>query len=104
MGEAGIRSQAANIFTNAAVYIRRYGWQKTGMGLYGQPRCSMGALASAYRKQKWDRELATLMYRELYKELDGISLTQFNYQHNDSEKVVHLFESIAAKLRQPILQ
>lgn len=85
------------IFLRAADYIRRYGWQRSGMGLYGQPRCSMGALASAHREPKWDTRLSALMYRELKEELDGISLTQFNYRHEGKE-VAHLFERIAARL------
>jgi hypothetical protein len=99
MSENSIRVQAAMIFLRAASYIRTYGWQKTGMGLYGQPRCSMGALASASHEQKWDEDLSSLMYSELREQLDGISLTQFNYRHNDGEKVARLFESVAAKLR-----
>lgn len=99
MKEAGVRAQAAQIFLNAAAYIRSYGWQKTGMGLYGQPRCSMGALASAHYEQEWNQNLSALMYRELGKELNGISLTQFNYRHNDGETVARLFESVAIKLQ-----
>lgn len=98
MKEAGIRQQAADIFVRAATYIRTYGWQKTGMGLYGQPRCSMGALASAHSDQKWDRNLSRLMYEELREELGGTSLTQFNYRYDDGEKVARLFETVADKL------
>lgn len=89
---------AARIFMDAAAYIRTYGWQKTGMGIYGQPRCSMGALASAHSEQKWDQDLSALMYRELKAELRGLSLTQFNYRYEDGEKVALLFETVAAKL------
>lgn len=92
---------AARIFMDAAAYIRTYGWQKTGMGIYGQPRCSMGALASAHREQKWDRNLSALMYRELKAELHGLSLTQFNYRYDDGEKVARLFESVAMRLLRP---
>jgi len=98
MEKTGIKAQAAQIFLNAAAYIRIYGWQKTGMGLYGQPRCSMGALASA-QGGKWDQDVSSLMYSKLHEELDGISLTQFNYRYNDGEKVARLFESVAAKLQ-----
>lgn len=99
MKEAGLRSQAAEVFLRAAAYVRKYGWQRSGMGLHGQPRCSMGALASAHRERVWDRDLSALMYNELREELNGISLTQFNYRHNDGEKVAELYERTAAKLR-----
>jgi hypothetical protein len=97
MGETGTRVQAAKIFLKAASYIRTYGWQKTGMGIYGQPRCSMGALASA-QSGTWDKDVSALMYRELRGELRGVSLTQFNY-HHDGEQVARLFEKVAAKLQ-----
>ena len=91
--------QAASIFEEAAAYIRRYGWQVTGMSRHGQPRCSMGALASAHFEETWDKNLAKFMYKELYKELHGISLTHFNYKFRDGEKVAQLYEKIALKLR-----
>lgn len=99
MKDAGVRSQAAEIFLNAAAYIRTYGWQKTGMGVYGQPRCSMGALASAYHEHTWNKNISILMYDELREALNGTSLTQFNYRHNDGERVARLFESVADNLQ-----
>ena len=90
-------TQAAKIFERAAKYIRNYGWQVSGMSQHGKARCSMGALASAHPQQAWDEHLSRLMYRELYKELDGISLTKFNYKHRDGEKVAQLFERLAKK-------
>jgi len=102
MKETRLRVQAAGIFLKAAAYIRTYGWQRSGMGLYGQPRCSMGALASAHIERKWDGELSDLMYKELREELHGISLTQFNYRH-DGEQVARLFERVARRLRRPAL-
>jgi hypothetical protein len=99
MDEVKTRLRAARIFLRAAAYIRTHGWRKEGMGTDGAPRCSMGALASAYRKQKWDEHLSRIMYKTLYQELDGLSLTQFNYQHNNGEKVAELFERVAAKLQ-----
>ncbi len=101
MKDTGSRTRAADILLRAAAYIRQYGWQKTGMGLYGQPRCSMGALASA-QGGKWDQDVSSLMYSELREELDGISLTQFNYSH-DGEQVARLFEDIAFRLHFPAL-
>lgn len=99
MSEGKTTALAAAIFLKAAAYIRTYGWQKEGMGFYGAPRCSMGALASAYPKQRWDERLSRLMYRTLYDELGGISLTQFNYKYMDGEKVAELFEQVAIKLQ-----
>jgi hypothetical protein len=58
----------------------------------------MGALASAHPKTQWDNGLSRLMYQRLYKELNGISLTQFNYQYNNGEKVAQLYERVAASL------
>lgn len=58
----------------------------------------MGALASAHREKIWDKKLAELMYEELYEELGGLSLTDFNYLYNDGEKVACLFERVAANL------
>jgi hypothetical protein len=98
MNQGKLPAQGATIFRSAASYIRTYGWQKDGMGRHGQARCSMGALASAYPERKWDKNLAVLMYRTLYKELNGLSLTQFNYKYEDGEKVAQLFERVATKL------
>jgi hypothetical protein len=93
-----IEVQAADIFLKAADYIRNYGWQKEGMSENGKPRCSMGALASAYPIRKWDDPLSSLMYKALYDELDGMSLTQFNYRYRNGEKVAQLYEKVAKKL------
>ena len=95
MDKVVLRSQAAAIFKHAAAYIRAYGWQVTGMSRHGLPRCSMGALASAHRDKMWDKELAELMYSQLYEELDGLTLTEFNYRYNDGEKVAQLFDKVA---------
>jgi hypothetical protein len=93
-----IDAKAAEIFQKAASYIRKYGWQVEGMGQHGRPRCSMGALDSAYPKIEWDKNLAGRMYEVLYKELSGLSLTQFNSKYQSGEKVAQLFERAAAKL------
>lgn len=98
MDDGDIRRQAVTIFRGAATYIRQYGWQVSGMSRHGLPRCSMGALASAYHEKIWDKKLAELMYDELYKELNGMSLTEFNYMHKDGEKVAMLFDRVAEKL------
>ncbi len=90
--------RAANILEKAAAYIRNYGWQVSGMGEHGKPRCSMGALASAHPDKIWDEDLSELIYRELYEELDDIGLTEFNYKYQDGEKVAQLFEKVATKL------
>jgi len=100
MKEPGIAYQAASIFQEAAGYIREYGWQVTGMGEHGKPRCSMGALASAHQEKVWPHDLAELMYQKLYDELGGIGLTEFNYKYSDGEKVAQLFERVAVRLRQ----
>jgi hypothetical protein len=99
MSELQIRTLAATIFYKAAEYIRQHGWQVEGMSSHGQPRCSMGALASAYPEVKWDSRLASFMYATLYKELGGMSLTEFNHRHKDGEKVASLYEQVAAKLQ-----
>jgi len=91
--------QAADIFEAAAAYIREYGWQVTGMSQHGQPRCSMGALASAYPAKSWNPKLSGLMYQKLYQELGGIDLTEFNHKHRSGEEVAQLFERVAANLR-----
>lgn len=98
MKDSEIRVTAAKIYLKAADYITQYGWQKSGMGVDGEPRCSVGALASAYPKQKWNRDLATTMYKALYKELNGMTLTQFNYKFNDGSKVANLYERVARSL------
>ena len=91
--------RAAEIFLKAADYIRQYGWQKEGMGEYGRPRCSMGALDSALPRGQWDNKTARLTYKTLYKELDGLSLTQFNFKYQSGEKVAQLYERAARRLR-----
>lgn len=93
---------AANIYLRAATYIRTYGWQVEGMSADGLPRCSMGALASAYPKKEWDSRLSKIMYDTLYKELNGISLTEFNHKFKDGEKVAQLFEHVANKITQQL--
>lgn len=90
-------NQAKAVFLRAANYIRKNGWQVKGMGKNGGPRCSMGALASA-KRGKWDKNLAKLMYEQLYKELNGITLTEFNYLHKSGEEVARLFEATAKSL------
>jgi hypothetical protein len=99
MSEGQITAKATVIFLSAAGYIRRYGWQREGMGEEGQARCSMGALASAYPKISWEKSLARLMYETLYRELNGLSLTQFNSKYQDGEKVAKLYERAAARLQ-----
>jgi hypothetical protein len=98
MSERELKQRAAQIFLNAAEYIHKYGWQVSGMSKNGKPRCSMGALESAHSKPRWDKELATLMHDTLYKELNGIPLTQFNYKYKNGEKVAQLYEQTAANL------
>jgi hypothetical protein len=105
MDEEELKHKAAQIFINAAQYIRKSGWQVSGMGENGKPRCSMGALASANPDRKWDKNLAELMYESLYMELNGLSLTQFNYKYNNREKVARLYERTAhslAKMHAPM--
>lgn len=96
--------EAAAILFRAAEYIREYGWQVEGMASHGLPRCSMGALASAQPATKWDPRIAKLMYDTLYDELDGISLTTFNHLHQDGEKVIELFETVARRLQSRVLE
>lgn len=91
--------EAANIFRQAAVYIRRYGWQKEGMGQDGLPRCSMGAIESAGPpRTEWDPQMSKLMYDSLYEQLEGLSLTRFNSKHQNGEAVAQLYEKVAARL------
>lgn len=91
-------AQASDIFLKAAAYIRKYGWRVEGMSRHGQPRCSMGALASVGPSGKWDDNLSKLMYDKLYKELNGLSFTQFNHKFQNGEKVACLYENIAVKI------
>ncbi len=98
MSEPEIYKQAASIFGKAATYIRTYGWQVTGMSEHRQPRCSMGALASAHRAENWNKNLAKFMYEKLYDELGGLSLTEFNYKYRNGEKVAELFDKVAHKI------
>lgn len=68
------------------------------MGIYGQPRCSMGALASVYPDSS-EEKLPQLMYDKLYEELDGLSLTQYNHKFQSGEMVARLYERVARKLQ-----
>lgn len=92
--------QAAHIFLKAAEYIETYGWQVSGMGTHGKPRCSMGALASAHADTEWDPALARLMYTSLTNELNGIGLTEFNRRANSGADVARLFRTTAQSLLQ----
>jgi hypothetical protein len=98
MKRTTVQTQAARIFERAAAYIRMYGWQEEGMGEYGQPRCSMGALDSAKARGEWQPEVSKLAYRALNEELHGLSLTQYNHKFQDGEKVARLFERTAHHL------
>lgn len=98
MTESELSRQASFIFRRAASYIRRYGWRVSGMSRDGLPRCSMGALASAHKVSIWDKKLAKLMHQTLYEELDGLTLTEFNYKYNDGEMVARLFDHVATEL------
>lgn len=98
MSEVEARTLGATIFRRAAVYIRSYGWQEKGMNIHGQPRCSMGALSSAY-PGRWDANLADVMYGTLKKELRGLSLTQFNHRTRSGEAVARLYDRAADSLR-----
>jgi hypothetical protein len=98
MTERELNSHASVIFRRAASYIRKYGWRVAGMSRDGLPRCSMGALASAHKASIWDKELAALMYQTLYEELDGLTLTEFNYKYNDGEIIARLFDQVAVRL------
>jgi hypothetical protein len=98
MTERSLRAKAAQIFLKAASYIRNYGWQVEGMSEDGKPRCSMGALESAYQKEVWENDLSSLMYKSLYRQLNGISLTEFNHSMNDGVEVAKLFERTALTL------
>lgn len=91
-------TKAYLIFKKAASYIRNYGWQVSGMSEHGLPRCSMGALESAHDEKEWDQDLARLMYSRLYEELDGLTLTQFNFKYKNGEKVAQLFDRVANAL------
>lgn len=86
---------ATQIFRDAAKYIRTYGWQRKGMSEHGKPRCSMGALQSAYPMERWDQDMAVLMFATLYDELGGITLTQFNEKVKDGEEVAALYDHVA---------
>lgn len=97
MGDYEVQLQASSVFKKAAAYIRRYGWQEKGMGMYGGPRCSVGALNSA-KPGKWDKDLADIMYKSLRAELKGLSLTQFNHKTQSGQAVARLFERTALKL------
>jgi hypothetical protein len=98
MNDSELNLQAVTIFKKAALYIRTYGWQVTGMGTYGLPRCSMGALASAHETKKWNINLSKLMYRKLYEELNGLTLTEFNYKHSNGDSVAVLYECVASQM------
>ena len=98
MNKSATATQAAAIFSSAAAYIRKYGWQEEGMSVHGKPRCSMGALESAYPERKWDKDLASIMYEALYRKLNGVSLTQYNRRVRSGEKVAMLYENVATSL------
>ncbi len=89
---------ASTIFRKAATYIRKYGWQVSGMSQDGKPRCSMGALESASKGVVWNKSLGSLMYQTLYKELNGETLTEFNHRVRNGESVAELFEKVAILL------
>ena len=90
-----ICKKAASIYLKAADYVRTYGWQVKGMGKHGEPRCSMGALESAYPKAVWEKELSNVMYENLYETLGDISFSEFNLTVKSNNDVIKLFEKMA---------
>jgi hypothetical protein len=96
------RARAAIIFLDAASYIRQYGWQKEGMGDDSKPKYSEGALASSYSVQKWDYELSNLMFSELYKRLNNMTISNLNTYYNDRELVALLYEQVADSLAEKL--
>lgn len=97
MNEREARYEAARMFKQAAKYIRLFGWQEKGMGVYGEPRCSMGALNSV-RAGKWDTVISNIMFKQLNFELKGTSLTQYNHKVQNGESVARLFEKVASRI------
>lgn len=93
-----LKSRSAKIFRKAALYIRTYGWRVSGMSSHGKARCSMGALESAYSRDRWEPLLAVLMYDTLYDQLNGETLTEFNHRVQNGEAVAKLYERTAAVL------
>jgi|SRR5579862_2057579 len=98
MKRQDVHTQATQVFLDAANYIRKYGWQEKGMGQFGKRRCSMGAIASVYPK-KANPALPALMYETLYKELNGLNLTQYNHKFKNGDAVINLFERTALTLQ-----
>lgn len=98
MVEDSTRVKAATIFRRAAAYIRQYGWQKEGLSEDGKPRSSMGALASAYPKDTWEKDLSSLMYDSLNSELHGISLTEYDHKVRNGLAIAKLFERTASSI------
>ena len=91
------RFEAARLFKLAAKYIRLFGWQEKGMGIYGQPRCSMGTLNSA-QVGKWNTDVSKIMFSQLNNELNGMSLTQYNHKVQNGESVARLFEKTGSTI------
>lgn len=98
MVEERTRVKAARIFRNAAAYIRKYGWRVEDMSEDGKPRSTMGALASAYPKKTWEKDLSSIMYDSLNSELHGISLTEYNHKVRNGRAIAKLFERTASTL------
>jgi len=86
---------ASSIFLKAVGYVRTYGWQVVGMAEHGQPRCSMGALASAHPEPVWDKALSSVMYETLYETLVELSFSEFNRKVKNNQDVIDLFEKMA---------
>lgn len=97
-----VRRKASHIFLAAAQYIESIGWQEKGMGVHGGPRCSMGALASAHLDAIWDPQLSAIMYAALVRELQGISLTEFNRRARNGTDVARLLRSAARSISCPL--
>ncbi len=86
---------ASSIFLKAVGYVRTYGWQVVGMAEHGQPRCSMGALASAHPEPVWNKALSSAMYETLYETLGELSFSEFNRKVKNNQDVIDLFEKMA---------
>ena len=86
---------ASSIFLKAVGYVRTYGWQVVGMAEHGQPRCSMGALASAHPEPVWNKALSSAMYETLYETLGALSFSEFNRKVKNNQDVIDLFEKMA---------
>jgi hypothetical protein len=82
------RQEGARIFRSAINFLKNNDWEGTTMDL----------LLSTTPGRVWPQPMAVYMYSELYNELAGQTLSQFDKTKKNKQEVIKLFEKVIKAL------